>query len=396
MATLSGRLVHATAADVPRIIAEACAGAIGAERASVALYDPQQGVLTVEAAYGYSVALVKHLRLRPGAGIIGGVYGSGRPLMSTSGGFELKRPRNRYRTRSLISVPLVGYEGTLGVVSVCDPIGRPSFDRRDLRAVTKLAEIGSLALGRCVAQQDAEAHSRRAAVDPLTGLFNRRHFQMRLDEEIERSRRQSSPLALLMMDVDGLKQVNDQLGHPVGDHVLRTVADVLRRSVRLFDVCTRYGGDEFAILMPGAETESSHQVADRIREGVEDSPIVDGDVPRTSDHHRQHRHRHRRRHERRGTDRARRRCALHGEAPGPQPRRARAEESRPAPGNPDYCRRARSLPSSTPLNTRHAIGVSRGAPFAQGKIGTRRRATFPGETTFGERMTRERRLLSRN
>jgi diguanylate cyclase (GGDEF)-like protein len=270
VATLSQRLVHASPVDVPQIIAEACARAVGADRGSVALYDSQRGALIVEAAYGYSVALVKHLRLRPGVGIIGSVFRSGRPVMNAAGGFTLERPRNRYRTRSLMSVPLVGRDTVLGVVSVCDPAGRPSFDRRDLRALRQLASVGSLALGRVAAQQEAEAHSRRAAVDPLTGLFNRRHFHMRLDEEIERSRRQSSPLALLMLDVDGLKQLNDQLGHPVGDHVLRTVADVLRRSVRLFDVCTRYGGDEFAILMPGAEAESSRQVADRIREGVED------------------------------------------------------------------------------------------------------------------------------
>jgi diguanylate cyclase (GGDEF)-like protein len=271
IATLSGRLVHAAPGQVPPIIAEACARAVGADRCSVALYDPLQGILTVEAAYGYSVALVKHLRLRPGAGIIGSVFRSGRVLTNAVGGFRLERPRNRYRTRSLISVPLIGYDGVLGVVSVCDPIGRTSFDRRDLRDLRKLAEIGSLALGRVAALREGEAHSQRAAVDPLTGLFNRRHFHMRLDEEVERSRRQSSPLALLMLDVDGLKQLNDQLGHPVGDHVLRTVADVLRRSVRLFDVCTRYGGDEFAILMPGGEAESSRHVADRIREGVEDS-----------------------------------------------------------------------------------------------------------------------------
>jgi diguanylate cyclase (GGDEF)-like protein len=269
VAALSQRLVHATPADVPQVIAKACARAVGADRGSVALYDPQRNALIVEATYGYSVALVKHLRLRPGAGIIGTVFRNGRPIINAPGGFTLERPRNRYRTRSLIAVPLVGYDDVMGVVSVCDPEGRPSFDRRDLRLLRKLADVGSLALGRVAAQRDAEEHSRRAAVDPLTGLFNRRHFHMRLDEEIERSRRQSSPLALLMLDVDGLKQLNDQLGHPVGDHVLRTVADVLRRSVRLFDVCTRYGGDEFAILMPGAEADSSRQVADRIREGVE-------------------------------------------------------------------------------------------------------------------------------
>jgi diguanylate cyclase (GGDEF)-like protein len=268
--TLPRRLVRAAPARVPEIVAEACARAVGADRASVALYDAQQRVLTVHATYGYPLALVKHLRLRPGAGIIGSVFRSGRPLMNESGGFALERPRSRYRTGALIAVPLMGYQGVLGVVSVCDPTGRASFDRFDLRTLRMLSSVGSLALDRVRANEEAEAHSRLAAIDPLTALFNRRHFHSRLEEEVERCRRQSSPLALLMLDVDGLKQLNDRLGHAAGDHVLRTVADVLRRSVRVFDVCTRFGGDEFAILMPGAGPDSSRQVADRIREGVED------------------------------------------------------------------------------------------------------------------------------
>jgi diguanylate cyclase (GGDEF)-like protein len=74
-----------------------------------------------------------------------------------------------------------------------------------------------------------------------------------------------------MLDVDNFKQTNDRLGHLGGDSVLRVVGDVLHRSVRLFDVCARYGGDEFAILMPGSGLESTRQVAERIREGVEES-----------------------------------------------------------------------------------------------------------------------------
>ena len=80
----------------------------------------------------------------------------------------------------------------------------------------------------------------------------------------------------MMVDVDHFKQLNDRLGHLAGDAVLRLIADVLRRSVRLFDVCARYGGDEFAILMPGSGPESSAQIADRIREGIEDTRPAGG------------------------------------------------------------------------------------------------------------------------
>ena len=122
-----------------------------------------------------------------------------------------------------------------------------------------------------IALEHARASAHAAAIDPLTGLFNRRHFLSRLEEEVQRARRQRSPLAVMMLDVDDFKQLNDRLGHPVGDAVLREVGDVLRRSVRLFDVCARQGGDEFAILMPGSSPEDSRQIAERIRAGIEDS-----------------------------------------------------------------------------------------------------------------------------
>src|SRR5439155_24013939 len=102
------------------------------------------------------------------------------------------------------------------------------------------------------------------AATPLPRLFNRPYFLTRLDEEVERARRQATPLTVVVLDVDDFKQLNDRLGHLVGDGVLRVVGEVLRRSVRLFDVCARHGGDEFAILMPGSSPENSCQIAERI------------------------------------------------------------------------------------------------------------------------------------
>ncbi len=108
-------------------------------------------------------------------------------------------------------------------------------------------------------------------MDSLTGLFNRRYFETRLEEEIQRARRYGLDLALLVIDADDFKRLNDRLGHLTGDRVLRTMSDTLRRSVRGFDVCTRFGGEEFAILMPGSPVASSAlQSAERIRQRIED------------------------------------------------------------------------------------------------------------------------------
>ncbi len=272
--TLPRRLaVTADAIHAQQMIIDACAKAVGAEKGSLALYDAQQQALAVTATFGYSAALVKYLRFRAGDSIIGAVFRSRRPLRvndvrQLKGGPSL---RLRYRTNSFMCVPLLGANRVLGVISVTDKHDRQPFDRLDLRTLRMLAGVASLALERANALDAAKANEREAAVDSLTGLFTRRYFRTRLDEEVERARRQGSPLSLTMLDVDNFKQLNDRLGHPVGDSVLRLVGNVLRRSVRLFDVSARYGGDEFAILMPGSGPDSSRHIAQRIREGIEDS-----------------------------------------------------------------------------------------------------------------------------
>jgi len=271
---LPRRLARADdAATMYQSIVETCAKAVDAQKGSIAVFNPEQQSLAITATVGYPSVLVRQLRFRPGAGIIGTVFRTGRPMRIGNSAQlgTLSRPRLRYRTSSFISVPLRGSAGVLGVINVSDRRdGRP-FDISDLRTILTLGAVAGLALDRALAYEDARASARVAAVDGLTGLFNRGHFHTRLEEEVERARRQASPLTLLILDVDHFKQLNDRLGHLVGDAVLRVVGDVLRRSVRLFDVCGRVGGDEFAILMPGSGAESTRHVAERIREGVEDS-----------------------------------------------------------------------------------------------------------------------------
>jgi diguanylate cyclase (GGDEF)-like protein len=169
-----------------------------------------------------------------------------------------------------MSIPVTAGTRTLGVISVADRVDNRQFDRRDLAVLRGLAGVAGLAIDRFIALQDAQKSAHLAAIDPVTGLYNRRYFNARLSEEMERARRQGTPLSVMLLDVDGLKQLNDRLGHATGDAVLRLIGGVLQRSVRLFDICCRYGGDEFAILMPGSGIESSAQIAERIRAGIED------------------------------------------------------------------------------------------------------------------------------
>jgi diguanylate cyclase (GGDEF)-like protein len=103
-----------------------------------------------------------------------------------------------------------------------------------------------------------------AHTDSLTGLANRRAAESRLADELERARRYGPPVSVLMVDVDGLKAVNDEFGHAVGDDVLREVAARLANSVRRLDMVSRWGGDEFLVICPGSDHEAALQVGAKL------------------------------------------------------------------------------------------------------------------------------------
>ncbi len=104
--------------------------------------------------------------------------------------------------------------------------------------------------------------------DALTGLYNRRYFDERLDEEIAISHRNRRPLALVQMDIDHFKQINDTWGHDVGDEVLREAGEALAGAARPGDVVSRVGGEEFAVILPGCDEKRAMEVAERMRDAL--------------------------------------------------------------------------------------------------------------------------------
>jgi diguanylate cyclase (GGDEF)-like protein len=105
-------------------------------------------------------------------------------------------------------------------------------------------------------------------VDGLTGVYVRRHFLERLDEELKRTIKYQLPLAVLMLDIDHFKRYNDEFGHLVGDATLKEVASLLRESLRKVDIVARYGGEEFIAVLPETHAEGAHEVAERIRSNI--------------------------------------------------------------------------------------------------------------------------------
>jgi diguanylate cyclase (GGDEF)-like protein len=147
----------------------------------------------------------------------------------------------------------------------------------------KLADGDRLAIGPSVefrfgfTDEAEEALLRRlyesSVLDALTGAYNRKHFAERLAAELGYAKRHNAPLSMLLFDLDHFKRVNDSLGHLGGDHVLRTVATLVKKTLRAEDVFARYGGEEFAIIARGADIEKAWRFAERLRTMVEQSRI---------------------------------------------------------------------------------------------------------------------------
>ena len=171
---------------------------------------------------------------------------------------------------AVILVPLVIEDNVLGVLLLfCHPDVLKSYEEQQpfYRAVWS-----ELALALAIAVQGEVA-----ILDRLTGVHNREYFMKRLVQEIERANRFRLPVSLLMVDIDNFKPVNDMLGHPQGDAVLKIIAKLIKKEVRAVDLVARYGGEEFIIMLPetgygeeGASTAGSLLVAERIRKAVAD------------------------------------------------------------------------------------------------------------------------------
>lgn len=264
---LARRLARARGmAEIGDVAVNAIARALGVRVVSLAVPEQQDKALQIVATHGYPVELVRGLRIGVGEGVLGRVYESRTAIRVSDIGITTQGAhRPRYGTRSAMVLPIVVRSHVLGIVSVTGRHDNGEFSAEDMSRLRSFVGPLALVLQRERASRDAEAFALAAAVDPVSSLFNRRHFEARLEEEVQRASRHKSNLALVMLDLDDFKSVNDQFGHLAGDMMLREIAEILHRSVRRFDVCARYGGEEFAILMPGAASDMAAMTAERIR-----------------------------------------------------------------------------------------------------------------------------------
>ena len=167
--------------------------------------------------------------------------------------------------QSRITIPLISYRQPLGLL-VLSSRERNAFAQVETQPLESVADVFASAI------QNANYIQRvkqLAYLDGLTGIFNRRYFETRITEEIERARRYGNNMAAMIIDVDRFKSLNDDFGHLLGDEVLRQVSSLLAQQIRKTDVVCRYGGEEFVILLPQTTAEQALLVAEKLRRAVE-------------------------------------------------------------------------------------------------------------------------------
>jgi len=164
------------------------------------------------------------------------------------------------------AVPLKGKRETLGALLVDNMVTKKPITKNDIRVLTMFANQAGLAIENAHLYETTKF---QAHTDSLTRLWNHGYFQNSLAEVIKKARSQKSVVTLAMIDLDNFKIYNDILGHQKGDVALREVASVLKKSTRNQDLVCRYGGEEFAVIMPGIEKEDSFHTIERLRLAVE-------------------------------------------------------------------------------------------------------------------------------
>jgi len=242
-----------------RIILEQMERFVDLEFWALLLLDPSSNELYYAAADGANIENLHDLRVRVGEGLAGWVAQHGETLIIPEGATDARIAKSAsghaLTIRSAIGIPIRGRRGTHGVLEILNP----TLDKDPYYTIALLHILADYA---AIAIENAEYIQRAqqlSITDDVSGLFNTRHLYARLDQEIVDARLNNRTFSLCFLDLDQFKRVNDVHGHLVGSELLGTFGKRLRELARATDLCFRYGGDEFVILMPGAtRKEASH------------------------------------------------------------------------------------------------------------------------------------------
>ncbi|HMQ29284.1 MAG TPA: diguanylate cyclase [Chloroflexaceae bacterium] len=245
-------------ASVREAVLERATGLLGADWGALAEPLPSGRHLRVAALRGLPQGL-GGVAVPYDSGLLGEAAASRRIVNSTNPSEPL------LRTGVALAAPLVAGDNLEAVIMVARPSAARPFDGEEEQLLDLFARQAATALQNARLFEEVRQLAR---TDPLTGLANRRHFFELAQRELERVRRVRGTMAVILLDIDHFKQVNDTFGHQSGDTALRAVADLLREGLRAADVSARFGGEELVVLLPDTDLVQATAVAERLRQVV--------------------------------------------------------------------------------------------------------------------------------
>ncbi len=239
--------------------------------AEIGLYHPDREVIEIVALYNQEVDFIGKI-IPVGKGLVGQAALKKAPLLIEDySTWEHALPEYKDSVwYASMAAPLTYHQRLIGVMVVGDKRPSKTFTQSDLELLTMLAHQVAIAIENAQLFQKVQV---LATIDDLTGLLNRRELFRIGTELFEISIEEDIPLSAVMFDIDLFKLINDTYGHSTGDQVLQELAEVCLEQIRTHDILCRYGGEEFTLLLPGADFETARQISDRIRQHVEQTPL---------------------------------------------------------------------------------------------------------------------------
>jgi len=239
-----------------------------AEKGSLMLYEVETDRLNIRVVAGLedeafqekvNNSEIKCRSFKPGEGIAGRVFVNAKPIVVNNiEKDDVFVDSDASYVRSIVCIPMVVYNDVIGVINVTNKRHDKEFTDEDVEMLKAVADQAAVAINKAQLWD-------MAVSDSLTGLYVRRYFMVKLQEELLRAERYKNILSIVMADLDRFKNINDTYGHDAGDRVLKAIGKFLQQNIRDVDVIARYGGEEFVIMIPETTKDAAYILAERLR-----------------------------------------------------------------------------------------------------------------------------------
>ena len=249
-----------------------------AEKGSLMMYSPETNRLNIRVLAGLEdIEFQDRVNnneiwcrsFKPGEGIAGEVFKTANPMIVNNiREDDLFINSDTSYVRSIVCIPMVVYSDVIGVINVTNKKGGKEFTQEDVEMLKAVADQAAVAVNKAQLWD-------MAVTDSLTGLYERRYFMVKLQEEIQRAERYDKALSVIMADLDRFKKINDTYGHDVGDDALRAIAKFFQSNIRDVDAIARYGGEEFVMVIPDANQTAAYGLAERLRKELVNTKLED-------------------------------------------------------------------------------------------------------------------------